>query len=654
ALLINSFEEAHKNITAATSRFVTVATATLGAEISKVENIINVGETIGCNLAANRREVLKAKEMVVNKEFRAAKKYIDELASKTKSAVSKRVLDEINSAREIMSLAKRFGLETSKQEEVLNTSEEIVKNERYQEAYNHAIETKAFLVNSVVKFLNGEISAVNALLNVSLSIGVPELAKAKENIDESLRKLHEMEFEGAYAKLDAARNLILKNATDYLSAIVKDAENMLADGRSIDAVLGEELYAKIENAKANISQQRFREAKEIAMEVYEKAINSARDKIQERLNILNSLLNLAKNYGILVETAPETLKKISEMLDVRNFKGANKLCLDLTKKVSDLLQSYCETQILNTAKLVDLGESLGIKMLEIKRSVESTWGLLRNRQYQDVVNLTSEVQTKIHGMLDHFLMDEIQRIQNEIKYAESIGANPAKIKEMLESALAKHREKDYTGAHRILQDTETALGRVLARHISDSVSVARLTYDIGVRIGVDLKDINEKFKEVERLTNERKFRDAYSVVVETRKNIISRIENYMNDIVNAVNQKIETASELGVDVTNARAMFEVAKNTIRGKDYLEGKKVLGKIEEDVDTLCRNNLLEEYERLMRTAEEFKGKNVDVSEVLSGLERVKSRIDRKLYVEAKLALETVRAKMRTLERIVKLGV
>ncbi|MEM4293768.1 MAG: hypothetical protein QXJ27_06355, partial [Thermoplasmata archaeon] len=80
----------------------------------------------------------------------------------------------------------------------------------------------------------------------------------------------------------------------------------------------------------------------------------------------------------------------------------------------------------------------------------------------------------------------------------------------------------------------------------------------------------------------------------------------------------------------------------------------GKIEEDVDTLCRNNLLEEYERLMRTAEEFKGKNVDVSEVLSGLERVKSRIDRKLYVEAKLALETVRAKMRTLERIVKLGV
>ncbi|MEM4293756.1 MAG: hypothetical protein QXJ27_06295, partial [Thermoplasmata archaeon] len=571
ALLINSFEEAHKNITAATSRFVTVATATLGAEISKVENIINVGETIGCNLAANRREVLKAKEMVVNKEFRAAKKYIDELAAKTKSAVSKRVLDEINSAREIMSLAKRFGLETSKQEEVLNTSEEIVKNERYQEAYNHAIETKAFLVNSVVKFLNGEISAVNALLNVSLSIGVPELAKAKENIDESLRKLHEMEFEGAYAKLDAARNLILKNATDYLSAIVKDAENMLADGRSIDAVLGEELYAKIENAKANISQQRFREAKEIAMEVYEKAINSARDKIQERLNILNSLLNLAKNYGILVETAPETLKKISEMLDVRNFKGANKLCLDLTKKVSDLLQSYCETQILNTAKLVDLGESLGIKMLEIKRSVESTWGLLRNRQYQDVVNLTSEVQTKIHGMLDHFLMDEIQRIQNEIKYAESIGANPAKIKEMLESALAKHREKDYTGAHRILQDTETALGRVLARHISDSVSVARLTYDIGVRIGVDLKDINEKFKEVERLTNERKFRDAYSVVVETRKNIISRIENYMNDIVNAVNQKIETASELGVDVTNARAMFEVAKNTIRGKDYLEGR-----------------------------------------------------------------------------------
>ncbi|MCX8173079.1 MAG: hypothetical protein N3F63_00500 [Thermoplasmata archaeon] len=654
SLLINSFEETHRFITAATSKFVSVATAALGTEISKVEAIINVGETIGCNLALSRKEILKAKEMVVNKEFAGAKKHIDEIAAKTKKTVSARVLEEINGSKAVLGLAKQFRIEVSKQEEVLKNAEELVRKERYQEAYNHAIEIKAYLVNSVVKFLNTEISSVNGLLNVSGSIGVPELSPAREDIDESLKKLHEMDFEGAYAKLDAARNRIIKNATEYLNALVKDAENILADAKNVEAVVSEELYAEIETAKAHINQQRFREARDVALGVYEKGLNIAKDKIQERLNVLNSLLDLTKNFGIPVETAPETMKTISEMLAAKNFKGANKKCLELTKKVSDLLQSYCETQILNTAKLVDLGESIGIKMLEIKRSVEGTWGLLRNRQYLDVVNLTNDVQTKIHGMLDHFLMDEVQRIQNDIKYAESIGANAAKVREMLEGAQTKHREKDYTAAHRALVDTEVALGKVLTRHISDSVSVARLTYDIGLRIGVDLNDINEKFRQIENLSNEKKFREAYFTVVETRKNIISRIENYMSDALNDVNQKIETASELGVDVTNARAMFEIAKNTIRGKDYLEAKKILGKIEENVDTLCRNNLLEEYERIMKTVEEFKAKNVDVSEVVSGLERVKSRIDKKLYVEAKLALETVRAKIRTIERIVKLGV
>lgn len=654
SLLINSFDETHKFITAATSKFVTIATATLGTEISKVEAIINVGEAIGCNLSLNRKEILKAKEMVVNKEFAGAKNHIDDLSAKTKKTVSARVLEEINGARAILNLAKRFGLEVGKQEEVLKSAEDLVRKERYQEAYNHAIETKAYLVNSVVKFLNAEISTVNGLLNVSVSIGVPELSRARENIDEGLRKLHEMDFEGAYAKLDAARTHIITNATEYLNALLKDAENILADAKAIEAVVSEELYAEIETAKTHINQQRFREARDIALGVYEKGLNIAREKLQERINTLNSLLELTKNFGIPVETAPETMKTIAELTSTKNFKGANKKCLELTKKVSDLLQNYCETQILNTAKLVDLGESIGIKMLELKRSVEGTWGLLRNKQYLEVVKLTNDVQSKIHGMLDRFVTDEVQRIQNDIKYAESIGANAAKVKELLESAQIKHREKDYTAAHRTLQDTEAALGKVLVRHISDSMSVARLTYDIGLRIGVDLADINEKFKEIENLTNEKKFKDAYFTVVETRKNIILRIENYMNDALNEVNQKIDTASELGVDVTNARAMFEIAKNTIRGKDYLEAKKILGKIEENVDTLCRNNLLEEYDRIMKAVEEFRAKNVDVSDVVSGLERVKSRIDKKLYVEAKLALETVRAKMRTIERIVKLGV
>jgi len=416
----------------------------------------------------------------------------------------------------------------------------------------------------------------------------------------------------------------------------------------------DELYSELENAKAYISQHRFRDAKDIAMRVYERGASIANAKVQERMNLLNSLLEQTKALAIPVENANEEIRAITQMLGEKNFKGANKKCVEFSKRVSELLQNFCETQIINTAKLVDLAESLGIKMIEIKRSVERTWEFLKNKQYMEVVKLTNDVQNQIYEIVDRFLTDEMQKIQNEIRYAESIGANAARVKEILTNAQTKQRERDYIGAHRALKDCKDALERVLVRHINDSMSVARLTFDIGLRVGVDLSDIKEKFRDVEALNAEKKFKEAYTLVVDTRKNIIKRIEDFMESVTNDVKQKIETALELGVDVSNARAMFEIAQSTLRSKDYLEARKILLKIDEDVENLCRNALLQEYERLLKRVEEFKGKNVDLSEVVAALERAKSRIDRKLYVEAKLALETVNTKIRTIERIVKLGV
>ncbi|MGC9059858.1 MAG: hypothetical protein ACP5JR_01280, partial [Thermoplasmata archaeon] len=653
-LLINNFMEAHKFIAMATSKFVTLATATLGQEISKLEALISIGESVGCNLIQNRKEILKTKEMVVNKEFISAKHSLDELTAKTKQTISLKVVEELKGTRAILELARKLGLDVSKQDDIIRDAEELEKKEKYQEAYNYAIETKAYLVNSIVKFINSEISNVSAMLNIALSIGVPELAPAREEIDRSLKKLHEMEFENAHAMVESAKKHIVANSTEYLGALLKDAENILSDARNIEANVGEELYTEVENARNLINQQRFREAKELIMKIYDMGLELAQGKMQEKMNILNSLLELAKNFRIPVENASETMNSILENINAKNFRNANRRCLEFTKKVSELLQNYCESQIMHTAKLIDLGESMGIKLIEIKRNVESTWALLRNKQYREVVVLTTDAQRKIESMIDVFIKEQIQQTQNDVKYAESIGANTVKVREIVASATTKYSEKDYLAAYRILREAENVLSKTLQRHILDSVSVARLTYDIGIRAGVDLSGIEEKLREIEQLINEKKFRDAYFKVVETRKAIISQIEEYMNGVMNGVNQKIETANELGVDTTNARAMFEVAKNTLRGKDYLEAKRVLIKIEETIDAQCRDYLLDEYSNLMRKTEEFRGKDVDTSEVLATLEKVKGRIDNKLYVEAKLLLETVRAKIRNIERIVKLGV
>ena len=654
SLLINSFKEAQAYLSQATSRFIGVATTSLGVEISKLEALINVGENIGCNLIQAKKDVLKAKEMVVNKEFTGAKKHIDTTFTKVRKIVSEKVLNGIAGAEEILEMAKEFGIDTTRQREILKNARELEQKEKYQEAHNQAIETKAYLVNSIVKFINSEISNETALYNLCVSIGIPELASAKVEIDESLKKLHEMNFKEAYSRIKNARQIIVKNSSEYLSALLKDAENILADAKSIDAVVSEELYAELDNSRNLITQQRYKDARENILKVYETGLHLAQNKMQEKMNSLNELLEISKKLGVPVEGAQDLINEIMSNIGTKNFKNANKRCLELMKRVTDLLHSYCENQIMNTAKLIDLGESIGVKALEIKKEVESTWALLRNKQYIDVVNVTNNAQDKIRSMLDTFVKEQIQQIQNETKYAESIGAGVLKVKDMFASAVAKYTEKDYPTAHRILRDTEDTLAKILTRHINDSVNVARLTYDIGSRVDVDLSETDAKFKEIETLVKDKKFREAYQNVVETRKYIISKIETHMTDIMNAVNQKIEIAAELGVDITNTKAMFSVASDTLKQKDYLGAKKLFAKVEENVDTLCRNYLQEEYTNIMKKIEEFKTQGVDVSDVLSAVEKVKSRIDKKLYVEAKLALETTRAKMRTLERIAKLGV
>jgi hypothetical protein len=482
-----------------------------------------------------------AKEMFDKMKFETGKKYakmaIDSAKTVHHEYVNEVTTKQIAETKNALEDIQGLGLDTTEAEDLLAKAQEMLgDDEEFVHALDYAEQAKKvadnklqseYVRNSAEKAIEATKSQLIDLKEEGLDVGDLEdqIAQAEQMLErENYVVAMDYISQAKDKSMGLQRKYIINSVQSNLSdtqALIKESQDLGIDLSEVEGMLSE--------AESLFQSEDFTQAKDLSV----KAMDSLHNARQEHFNSLAEdtisssqfIVAEAKSSGIDVAEAEMMLKQAESMFKDNDYEQSYMLAIDaenLTKKSWETFRTQTTINAVEEVHhLLKEAEDLGdLELNDAKSLLSEAEQFMASKDYDTAIDKASQAEDIILKEKEEFATSTVPStlisLQTQLDDMEKYGLDVSDATNILAEAEAEFKQQDLSGAHdhikKVYDSIEGMEDEYYKAALPNLMDNAKSAIDEATDMGLDLGTANALFIEAQDMLRKENYKESYQNV----------------------------------------------------------------------------------------------------------------------------------------------
>jgi hypothetical protein len=548
----------------------TELSGTLGSMKAQLEDASKKGIDI---TSATKR--LKAAENALSaSNFEAVSEHLEELKSEMEQeSTTFSIKDKLALSKDCIAIAKSLDLNTSDVELGHKKAVIYMNNNQLDNAMKFATKTAESaeeLCNlKISEMLSNAYSMIIEAKKIGLDVLTVEVLYQKAEEALALRK-YEKAAKYASQSLDEIEEI--RDESQRSANIIHLAGNYIQEAENIKADVTE-AKKLLEKAFAELKNNEYM----VSIELGKKCIRSAKlakeKKVSDAIDLFSSIIEKSKSEGVDVSGGEKLLEDAKLALNDEDYTEALRLAMLSENEIEKAdLQKKMAVEIISVtaAKLKD-AEKKGISVENVRKLLMEAANALKNNDYIKALESAMESGISLTEATEEYerSLSTLHAAQARLNESGNIGVEVEKASELLETAKKAFEKKDYSTSMKFAKETIRDAKRSYQEHLYKPIDNCEKLINTAEELGVDVTRANNMLSEAKAALEE----EAYSQVAlftEKCKRLVEReITKSLFEMLSSYKGKLKDAKSKNLDVQEAAVMLKIGESSLESKNYVE-------------------------------------------------------------------------------------
>jgi len=443
------------------------------------------------------------------------------------------------------------------------------------------------------------------------------VAKAEELLFKASSNLEGKENRDALAQATQSREVAMKCFEDGIRSIIDSVEKLVDLTKNAGSV-NEQGLSLLKDAKLALTEKNYERSMSLSKQSWSLFEKVAQEHLSESYSQAQSMIVLARNVGEDVSSSEDLLEQAKKSMEEQNYFGALNLLKDCMDSAGSGLSSQVDSLLDEAKQHLVIAKELDINVNKVEELINRTETEVSESNHEAALSSARLSKSEAEKTLNRGISDTLEILARVIQEAEKIDANVDKANEILNMAKNILKESNYTGAIDSIKDLKSEIHNTQFQKVLSTISQSRSKFIAANKIGADLSQAMEYLNNAKNSLKEGDFTVALDMARkgdEFVDSIVGEFENIENTIA-SLDEQIESARKLGVEVNNVGRSISSAKESLEARDFESVQAFVKQAEEELSSALYSYATEciEVAELVISAGDKLGANLKDPEAL----------------------------------------
>jgi tetratricopeptide (TPR) repeat protein len=584
-----SFNEAYKIMTQSNEEAMSFMEkhADLSGAIGSMKAQLEDVSKKGIDISGVTKKLNIAEKAMKASKFDVVTQNLDEIKNELEmESTIYSIKEKLTLSKDCIAIAKSLDLNTSEVELGHKKAVIFMNNGQYDNAMKSAVksaESAEELCNlKISEMLSNAYSMIIEAKKIGLDVLTVEVLYQKA---EEALALHKYEKAAKYSSQSLDEIEEIRDESQRSANIIHLAGNYIQEAENIKADVTE-AKKLLEKAFSELKNNEYM----VSIELGKKCIRSAKlakeKKVSDAIELFRSIIDKSKSEGVDVSTAEKLLEDAKLALADEDYTEALRLAMLSENEIEKVdLQKKMAVEIISVtaAKLKD-AEKKGIAVENVRKQLMEAANALKSNDYIKALECAMESGMSLTEATEEYerSLSTLHAAQARLNESGNIGVEVDKATELLETAKEAFDKKDYGTSMKFAKETIKDAKRSYQSHLYKPIEICEELIDTAEELGVDVTRANNMLSEAKAALEE----EAYSQVAlfsEKCKRLVEReITKSLFELLSSSKAKLSAAKNKGVDVSEAAVVLKIGESSLESKNYVEAANNFRKFKETLE------------------------------------------------------------------------
>ncbi|MEE9490376.1 MAG: hypothetical protein V3V91_08060 [Thermoplasmata archaeon] len=611
-----------------------------------VEKAIAKAERIKADTSKTKTLLSETRDSLKGSNYKESVVLIKKALESIENAQFQTVLETISRSRSKFVTARDIGADLGKAMELLNASRESLKKGDFESALEHARKGDEEVDRLVEEFrsVEKEVSQLQADFAEAEGLGV-DISSAKALLDKASLALKTRSFGRVAKHMEESKDELEKAQYERTMELIESAELGLTLGEQIGADLSKADII-LEECVVLTKSKDYLKAIGLATECREVTDGKVDEHLVETIESLSASVD---SIGKEAVSARKLLDKAESALAIKDFSKATELVTDARDLLEEKFKEKGTGLLQSLEAGIEIGKVMGETTDELETRLESVRQSIQEGKFNELVKVTEDVASEVSGLTD----SAFSYVKEKVVEARKAGVSIEEMRSLLKKAKIAMGTEDYSDALGLLVDCN----RTVDVHLKDHKETYNAISSSAALVGEARKKRMDVSKALRILLAAKKafeghdYEKALDLATRSRKEAEKLMVLYSSaEKIAAVNERIELAQGLEIDIAGMNGIVEEAKDAIKEKRYEAALELAKKSLSGVEELLRDGILGAITSSQSISTESREMGIlteaaddDLTEARKLLDEGDYEASAKLTAQAKDALSDMRGKL-----------
>jgi hypothetical protein len=614
--------------------------------IDTLEKSISRAASINADTSKTKALLSETKESLKGGNYLESVTLIKKALEDVENSQFQTVLETISKSRSKFVKARDIGADLNQAMDLLNKSRAALKEGDFSKALEFASQGDAEVDKLVEEFqsVENQLSDLRAALTDAESRGV-DTSSAKTLLDKAALALKTRSFGRLSKNIEEGKEELEKAQYERTMELIEEAELGLTLGERIGADLSKADIV-LEECVVLTKSKDYMKAIGLATECREVTDSMVEEHLGKTIENLGASVDAIGKEAI---SARKLLDKAESALAIKDFPKATELVTDARDLLEEKFKQKGTGLLQSLEAGIEIGKVMGESVDEFESRLESVRQSIQDGKFDELVEITEDIASEVSGLTD----SAFSYVKEKVVEARKAGVGIETMRGLLKKAKISMGTEDYSQALSLLVECNRTVDELLVDHKETYNAISSSAALVGEarKKKMDVSKALRVLLAAKKAFEGQDYEKALDLATRSKKEAEKLMVLYSSaEKIAHVNEKIDLAQELDIDVAGMNGVVQEAKDAIKEKRYEAALELAEKSMSGMDDLLRDGILNTIAETQSLSTESREAGIRPDSVDEDLTESRRLLDdgdydasAKLAAQAKDAISEMRGKL-----------
>jgi tetratricopeptide (TPR) repeat protein len=373
----------------------------------------------------------------------------------------------------------------------------------------------------------------------------------------------------------------------------------------------------LDMARRSLKEKKFVEALELARKG-EHAVNkliSNYEGAKEELQLITQAVSRASKIGVDTTHISDLMKQAKAAFDAKDYRKATELISKCRETIEGAMHERT-TQIIEVSEgILSIGEKTGSDVKKAREYINQASVAIKENDYEKAIELANKSKEVAGGDIKEGIYTEIKVFANVVNSIEE-GEERNSCVKLLTSAKKVLEQQNYEEAYGYIIECQN----IIEVYAKASIEVAQVTIATLGEMKSETSEFEKLLSKSKSFIEKQEYSEALSISKKIVQDVNEQQEEIVTDLCSILNDNIQQAKDVGMDITEQNNRLVAAKEAIGKKFFKKAYIVLTQSKDETISFLEQHkkLSEEIRTVGSQIEEAMRNGVDMSDPMKKLD------------------------------------